>query len=196
MSGTVKMDQAEYMMMEEEAKKVLETLDQESIDQLRESCSSSLKSITNYLSGKVNDANRVIGNTGDINPFRTAKIKFWLGQIANFISVALFKVPSELTPSYQYPHSSKEQERAYENDYSKLSSMLERARFFYATSRDYFNEIYKNISEDDTKLMMLCISCANLNNGKSEMPVSSHFKQTATLLYQNNSILLCSLQGL
>ena len=121
------------------------------------------------------------------NPLKKAKIRFWLGQLGNFIASFLFGVPRELTPSYAYPFGSSGkftgQARATDERMRELVS----AGIVHTES--FCTELYeikRKIKTDDARLIVFCHSCLYIDSAFTTVNVAHWFRETASLLYQNN----------
>ena len=196
MDKEIKISEEEYSQLEEEANKLLEILNSETVDELRKKVHEKLNGIITLLETKSKTSREKITefshanyNPSKDNPFRTAKRSYWLTQIANFISVAVFKVPRELTPTVGYPYESIRMAGEFDKHASKvdneLMSIFRNANAVFENSLKYFYEIDKNILEDDTKLMIFCDSCNNIDRIDYKVKTAPNFKEVASLVYQN-----------
>ena len=194
MEENIRIDEREYASMLEDARKILETMSPEAIEELKTTCKDGLKVVTKVLEtdlSKLKNMDKQIAeNPIDYrkeNPLRKAKRNFWLGQIANFIAVSVFKLPREFTPTYGYPHgSSKEYETKAQAMDDKLTKLVKEGKVISESTLSGLYEIMRNIGSDDAKLIAFCNSCNDIEAANSKTNVSPQFSKIASLLYQNN----------
>lgn len=200
MNEEVKISEAEYRLLKEDAKKVLDELSPEQVSELRTKAVSELNTTldavnknreeqTNHLNGFRN----AIMNSQMKNPFRNAKRNYWLTQIANFIAVAVFKVPRELTPSVGYPYGAEKTAREFDEHVSKTNARLiatfEESTYFYTKMYEYFSQVKENISQNDLDLIVLYNSCDQKNISSKLSGTEPEYLNLSKLLY-NNGVLL------
>lgn len=197
MDEEVRISEEEYRSLEEDAARELETLRAESVENLRNKAIDELNTIILALNKNITRAANSLKNMKDAiendpieNPYENAGLKFWLTQIVNFIAVALFKVPRELTPSVGYPFGSRRLAREFEEHVRETDK-----RFidtftwmvdFPTKLHESFCTIRENISTDDVKLVIFCNAC----RGKELRPYLdiNHKYRPLTLFLYNNGV--------
>ena len=192
-SEYLKISDAEYAVMLEKARRTLESLSQESVQKLRTKCSDELSHVINRLQERMKRYDEIIkvyeepvDYKKDI-PVRQAKRKFWLGQIANFIAVSVFKLPREFTPTYRYPHGlSKVYEKFAQSHDDKILAMGKESKSIAEASLSGLLDMKKNITSDDTRLINFCTSCTDSHAADSTVNSSPIYSEFTSLMYQNN----------
>ncbi len=193
MSEYIKISDAEYEKLLEEARSRLETMSPEQISELRAICNDVLSKIIHETEKDVSNYTKLVEqwkkplDLDYVNPVRQAKKRFWLGQLVNFVAVAIFKLPREFTPVYEYSHESAkkydDQAKAYD---TKLNRMFNDAKNITEVSVKGFSEILSKIVYDDAALIAFCDSLENLSFVEQIVKASDSFKKIASLFYLNN----------
>ena len=193
MDDTIKISEEEYAELEEKAKEVLGTLDSQSVNELREKCIKELHKIGSELSKRVDSYTKNLDGYLEEyekfdknNPLKKAVKNYWLTQLANFVAVAVFKVPRELTPSVGYPFGLSKFKKRLKKEVDEVTSIYKDGIEFCSNSLEYFNKIDDRIKKDDTNLMVFCEACENIDSEFLQVKTDPRFKKIATLIYQNN----------
>ena len=196
MNNKVKMSDAEYQLVREDAQKVLETLSSESVDELRSKSVDAVNSLLVGLESSLKTDRHSVAIMESAsqksikNPYKEDVKNYWLTQIANFIAAAIFKIPRELTPSVAYPWNAKEKAAEFDKDSNKMISGLAEAtrKMLYLDEElyDSFSEIRERISSDDVNLINFCNSCENRDTSGRIWNISEKYKDIVELLYGNN----------
>lgn len=193
MSEYIKIDEAEYEKLLEEARSRLETMSPEQISELRAKCNDVLSKIIEETEKSASNLKSLYERWNKpidydrINPFKQAKKRFWLGQLVNFIAVAIFKLPRELTPVYGYPHNAAEEyDKIARNNANELLHIVSDGKNITEATVQGFSKIKESVVYDDATLVAFCNSCENLSIVEQIVKASAQFKEIASLFYLNN----------
>lgn len=203
MDEMVKIPDSDYAKLEENARKVLETLSPEAVSELRRACIDQTRWMLERLNDSAADWKRLLESLQRMtydpqkdNPFRKAKKKFWLIQLVNFIATFVFRVPREFTPTAGLPFGSSKLAREFDesarNTETEMRIQFEAGQRMTRQTIDCFRILSDNVKTDDAKVIAFCASCADIKRNAVQpqdyvQSLHPSFKKLAALAYLNNA---------